>query len=61
MEFYDDPAFQQVAMDATRRANQSGERMRIFRAYNQYCLRFATSDYQGEHVAFVEPDTKGQA
>ena len=57
MNFYDDPRFQQTAMEATRRANHTGERQRIFRAYGAYCVKTAGSEYVGEHVAYVEPDS----
>jgi hypothetical protein len=56
MEFYDDPKFQQAAMEATRRANYSKRKQRIYRAYGVYCVRPADVDWGGEHVSYVEPD-----
>ena len=53
VNFYNDPKFQQAAMEATRRARAAGTQQRIYRAYGQYHVRAADVDYSGEHVAFV--------
>jgi len=54
--FYDDPKFQQAAMEATRMANRTGDQYRIFQAYGSYCIRATSNPYEGTHVAFVDPD-----
>ena len=59
--FYDDQRFQQAAAEATRMANRTGDQYRIFKAYGMFCIRAASNPYEGEHVAFVNPDNARQS
>lgn len=42
--------------DAKRRAARMGEEMRVYRAYNAYCIRPRSSPYEGVSVGFVSAE-----